>query len=95
MKITANEVKYVAKLARLKLTEQEKELFTQQLDSILDYMEKLNELDTEKVPPTFHVLPLKNVMREDEVKDDHLQKEMLSNAPERDDNFFSVPKIIN
>jgi len=95
MKITANEVKYVAKLARLKLTEQEKELFTQQLDSILDYMEKLNELDTEKVPPTFHVLPLKNVMREDEVKDDHLQKEMLSNAPERDDNFFSVPKIID
>ena len=95
MKITAKEVEYVAKLARLKLTEQEKELFTQQLDSILDYMGKLNELDTEKVPPTFHVLPLKNVMREDEVKDDHLQKELLSNAPERDDNFFSVPKIIN
>ena len=94
MKISNKEVEYVAKLARLKLTEQEKELFTQQLDSILDYMGKLNELDTEKVPPTSHVLPLKNVMREDEVKDSHLQKEMLSNAPERDDNFFSVPKII-
>ena len=95
MKITTKEVEYVAKLARLKLTEQEKELFTQQLDSILDYMGKLNELDTEKVPPTSHVLPLKNVMREDEVKDPHLQKEMLANAPERDDNFFSVPKIID
>ncbi len=95
MKITTKEVEYVAKLARLKLTEQEKELFTQQLDSILDYMGKLSELDTEKVPPTFHVLPLKNVMREDEVKDSHLQKEMMSNAPERDDNFFSVPKIID
>ena len=94
MKITVKEVEYVAKLARLKLTEQEKELFTQQLDSILDYMGKLNELDTEKVPPTFHVLPLKNVMRKDEVKDDHLQKELLSNAPESDDNFYSVPKII-
>lgn len=94
MKITTKEVEYVAKLARLKLTEQEKDLFTQQLDSILDYMGKLNELDTEKVPPTSHVLPLKNVMREDEVKDSHLQEELLSNAPERDDNFFSVPKII-
>jgi len=95
MKISTKEVEYVAKLARLKLTEQEKELFTQQLDSILDYMGKLNEIDTEKVQPTSHVLPLKNVMREDEVKDSHLQKEMLSNAPERDDNFFSVPKIID
>jgi aspartyl-tRNA(Asn)/glutamyl-tRNA(Gln) amidotransferase subunit C len=95
MKITTKEVEYVAKLARLKLTEQEKDLFTQQLDSILDYMGKLNELDTEKVPPTSHVLPLKNVMREDEVKDSHLQEELLSNAPERDDNFFSVPKIID
>ena len=95
MKITGKEVEYVAKLARLKLTEQEKELFTEQLDSILDYMGKLNELDTENVPSTSHVLPLKNVMREDKVKDSHLQEEMLSNAPERDNNFFSVPKIID
>ena len=95
MKITTKEVEYVAKLARLKLTEQEKELFTEQLDSILDYMGKLNELDTEKIPPTSHVLPLKNVMREDEGKDSHLHEELLSNAPERDDNFFSVPKIID
>jgi len=95
MKITAKEVEYVAKLARLKLTEREKKLFTQQLDSILDYMGKLNELDTEKVPPTFHVLPLENVMREDAVTDDHLQKELLSNAPERDGDFYSVPKIID
>ena len=94
MKITAKEVEYVAKLARLKLTDQEKELFTNQLDSILEYMEKLTELDTENVPPTSHVLPLKNVMRQDESRDSHLQEEMLSNAPERDDNFFSVPRII-
>ena len=94
MKISTKEVEYVAKLARLKLTEQEKELFTQQLDSILDYMGKLNELDTEKVPPTFHVLPLKNVMREDKVKDSHLQKEMMSNAPERDEGSFIVPKVV-
>ena len=94
MKISTKEVEYVAKLARLQLNDQEKEVFTQQLDSILEYMEKLNELDTENVSPTFHVLPLNNVMREDEVKDSQLQKDMLANAPERDDNFFVVPKVI-
>ena len=57
-------------------------------------MDKLNELDTENVPPTSHVLPLSNVMRNDEVKDSQLQEEMLANAPERDDNFFVVPKVI-
>lgn len=94
MKITTKEVEYVAKLARLELTDQEKDLFTHQLNSILEYMEKLNELDTENIPPTSHVLPLKNVMREDEVKASQLEEEILAKAPAREGNFFSVPKII-
>lgn len=94
MKITGKDVEYVAKLARLKLTDEEKELFTRQLDQIIGYMDKLNELDTKDVPPTFHVLPLKNVMREDVAKDSHLQEEMLKNAPEREGDFYAVPKVI-
>ena len=94
MKITGKDVEYVAKLARLKLTDEEKELFTRQLDQIIGYMDKLNELDTKDVPPTFHVLPLKNVMLEDVAKDSHLQEEMLKNAPEREGDFYAVPKVI-
>ncbi|MCL6584638.1 MAG: Asp-tRNA(Asn)/Glu-tRNA(Gln) amidotransferase subunit GatC [bacterium] len=94
MKITVNEVEYVAKLARLKLSDQEKVLFTQQLDNILQYMDKLNELDTKDIPPTSHVLPLENVMREDEVRPSYSPEELLANAPDREDTFFAVPKVI-
>jgi aspartyl-tRNA(Asn)/glutamyl-tRNA(Gln) amidotransferase subunit C len=94
MQITREEVEYVANLARLKLNDQEKELFTRQLDSILKYMEKLNELDTSQVPPTSHVQPLRNVMREDKAEDSHLQEDMMANAPEREDNFYVVPRVI-
>lgn len=94
MKITVNEVEYVAKLARLKLSDQEKVLFTQQLDNILQYMDKLNELDTKDIPPTSHVLPLENVMREDEVRPSYPPEELLANAPDREDTFFAVPKVI-
>ena len=65
MKITIKEVEHVARLARLELTEEEKEQMRAQLDSILSYIEKLNELDTSAVDPTSHVLPMKNVFRED------------------------------
>ncbi|MEW6378976.1 MAG: Asp-tRNA(Asn)/Glu-tRNA(Gln) amidotransferase subunit GatC [bacterium] len=94
MKISVQEVEYVAKLARLKLSNQEKALFTQQLDSILLYMDKLNELDTGDVPPTSHVLPLHNVMREDEVQPSSAPEDILANAPEREDTFFAVPRVI-
>jgi len=94
MKITREEVEYVANLARLKLNDQEKELFTRQLDSILKYIEKLNELDTSQVPPTSHVQPLRNVMREDKTEDSPLKEDMMANAPERDDNFYVVPRVI-
>ncbi|MEW5801486.1 MAG: Asp-tRNA(Asn)/Glu-tRNA(Gln) amidotransferase subunit GatC [bacterium] len=94
MKITIDEVEYVAKLARLKLSDEEKGLFTQQLDSILLYMDKLNELDTTNVPPTSHVLPLENVMREDEMQPSYPTEKVLAAAPERDNDFFAVPRVI-
>lgn len=92
--ITKADVEHVALLARLELTEEEKELYTKQLSDILKYAQKLNELDTEGVPPTAHVLPLKNVFREDK-PGKHLEVEKaLANAPDREDNFFRVPKIV-
>ena len=81
-------------LARLSLTEEEKERFGVQLSSILDYMEKLNELDTENIEPTSHVISLSNVMREDVPRDSIPRKDALSNAPDRTDAFYRVPKII-
>jgi aspartyl-tRNA(Asn)/glutamyl-tRNA(Gln) amidotransferase subunit C len=94
MKVERGEVEHVAHLARLKLTEEEKELFTGQLNAILDYMEKLNELDTSGVEATFHVVSHHNIMREDEVKDSFPQEVSLANAPDRARGCFRVPKII-
>ncbi len=94
MKITIAEVEHVARLARLELTKEEKERMRAQLDSILSYVEKLNELDTSAVEPTSHVLPMINVFREDEVGPSLSQEEALANAPDRHDVFFRVPKIL-
>ena len=94
MKITKDQVEYVARLAYLELTEEEKETFTHQLDSILSYMEKLNELDTRDIEPTSHVLPIKNVFRDDKVKPSLPSEEALSNAPDRKNGFFRVPRVI-
>lgn len=92
--ITKKEVEYVARLARLKLTEEEKEKYTKQLGDILTYINKLSELNTEKVEPTSHVLHLSNVFREDEVKPSLKQEEILANAPEVEYDHFKVKKII-
>jgi aspartyl-tRNA(Asn)/glutamyl-tRNA(Gln) amidotransferase subunit C len=94
MKITVNEVEHVANLARLTFSEEEKELATRQLDSILSYVDKLNELDTTGVEPTSHVLPINNVMRDDRVAPSLSPDDALSNAPERAGDFYRVPKII-
>lgn len=94
MKIDKKTVEYIAKLARLSLTEEEKEEFTGQLDKILAYIDKLNELDTKNVEPTTHAVPMKNVFREDEAKKSLSQDEALSNAPEKDRGHFRVPRII-
>ena len=94
MKITKEEVEHVTLLARLKFSESEKERFTTQLNSILEYMEKLGELDTTRVEPTFHAVARTNVFREDLVKPSIPQDFSLSNAPDGDRGFFRVPKII-
>jgi aspartyl-tRNA(Asn)/glutamyl-tRNA(Gln) amidotransferase subunit C len=94
LRITKDTVEHVANLARLYLSEEEKSEMTDKLNSILDYMEKLNELDTEDVPPTAHVIPIKNVFRDDRVRESLPVEEVLKNAPDKDKNFFRVPKII-
>ena len=94
MSVTLQEVEKIAQLAKLSFSEEEKQKFTEQFNQILAYMEKLNELDTENVEPTAHVLELKNVMRRDEVKEWLSQEEALRNAPRKKDGYFSVPKVI-
>lgn len=94
MKITPEEVEHVARLARLELTVEEKERMRAQLDSILSYIDTLNELDTSAVEPTSHVLPMTNVFRKDEVTPSLVQEAVLANAPDRHDLFFRVPRIL-
>jgi aspartyl-tRNA(Asn)/glutamyl-tRNA(Gln) amidotransferase subunit C len=88
------EIEYIALLARLRLTEEEKELFSRQLGSIIDYINKLNRLDTSDVEPTSHVLPIKNVFREDRQGVSSERDEILRNAPSKKGGFYKVPKII-
>jgi aspartyl-tRNA(Asn)/glutamyl-tRNA(Gln) amidotransferase subunit C len=92
--ITWEDVEHVAELARLELTAAEKEQFIAQLNSILTYVEKLNELDTTHVEPTSHVIPLSNVLRADEVRPSLDRGKVLHNAPEESHFFFKVPRII-
>ena len=94
MSITKEEVLHVAHLARLEFSEEELERFAKQLGEILSYVEKLGELDTSEVEPTYHALKLKNVFREDEVRESIPTEEALANAPERENGFFVVPKVI-
>jgi aspartyl-tRNA(Asn)/glutamyl-tRNA(Gln) amidotransferase subunit C len=93
MAISKEQVQHVAHLARLSLTEKEVEQFTTQLNDILLFAEKLNELDTDHVEPTTHVLPLANVLREDEVRPSIPRDKALANAPEKRDGMFRVPAV--
>ena len=88
------DIEYVAKLARLKLTDKEKEKFGKQLGDILKYVEKLGQLDTEKIQPTAHILPIKNVWREDKVKPSLGRDAVERNMPRRHDGFYQVPPVI-
>ena len=92
--ITIEQVKHVAHLARLALTDEEAEQLTKDLAAIIQYAEQLNELDTENVEPTTHVIDMKNVMRKDEPKEWITQEEALKNAPDHKDGLFRVPAIL-
>lgn len=94
MKISQQEVEHVAHLARLHLSREELRTMTTQLDMILSYVAKLDELDTSSVEPTTHALSVTNAFREDKVKPSLTLREALANAPEHDEVFFVVPRVI-
>ena len=91
--ITVKDVEHVAKLARLELTEAEKEKFTKQIGDVLKYVEQMNEIDTTNVKPMAHAFDIVNVMREDKVVSEETKEELMMNAPEEENGFFRVPKI--
>lgn len=88
------EVEYIALLARLRLTDEEKALFSKQLGSIISYIDKLNQLNTSNVDPTSHVLPMKNIFRDDKQDISLSRDKILENAPSKKEGFYKVPRII-
>ena len=94
MSVTIKDVAYIAELARLRFTEPEQEKMTRELNTILQYIEKLNEVDTEGVEPLSSIHDQFNVLRDDVVEPSLSTAEALKNAPDRQDRFFKVPKVI-
>ncbi len=94
MAVTLKDVDYVAMLARLEFSEQEKQKLVHDLNEILRYVDQLNTLDTQNVEPLSHVIELGNVFRADEPKPSLDPEEALKNAPSRNEKFFKVPKVI-
>ena len=94
MSISRQQVEYIAKLARIELDEGEVERFQEDLSAILDYVEKLEELDTEEVEPTTHAVLSEMAGRADEREESLSREEVLENAPDSDDGQFRVPKVV-
>lgn len=94
MQITKEIVQYVAELSRIKLSEQDAENMQNDLGAIVNYMEILNQLETDSVEPLSHIFNITNVMREDEIKESYDRTEILKNAPERTDETVVVPKTV-
>ena len=90
--ITVKDVEHVAKLARLELSDAEKELYTKQLGDVLKYVEQMNEVDTSDVKPMTQIVDFCNVMREDVPNLESSKEALMSNAPEEENGFFKVPK---
>ena len=95
MRLTKDEVEHVAWLARLELSEQEKDRLTGHLNQIMEHFENLQQLETEDVEPTSHSIPMLNVYREDVAGPSFTQEEALSNAPEQRDCCFVVPQVVD
>ena len=91
--ITVKDVEHVAKLARLELTEEEKDLYTKQLGDVLKYVDQMNEVDASNVKPMTQVIDFVNVMREDVPHQEISKEALMSNAPDEENGFFKVPKI--
>ncbi len=94
MPVTLKDVEHIAGLAKLEFSDAEKEKLMHQMNKILEYMDQLNSLDTSAIEPLSHVIELSNVFREDEVKPGVTTEDALKNAPDRNDRFFKVPKVI-
>lgn len=94
MAISKEEVEHVARLARIELSDREKEHFSEQLSRILDYISQLEKVNTDNVKPLAQPILLKNVFREDKVVESGKEKDLLSIAPEREENFYKVKKVI-
>jgi aspartyl-tRNA(Asn)/glutamyl-tRNA(Gln) amidotransferase subunit C len=94
MSISREDVEHVAYLARLGLTEDEKARLAEQLSNILDHMRMIDRLDTSAIPPTAQVIPLRNVMRPDEVRPSSDREDILKNAPRREGDYFLVPPVL-
>ncbi len=94
MELSKEDVIKIAILSKLEFNDDEIENFRSDLSEILNYMNELNELDTEGINPLFNVLDLDDITRKDEVRDSLKQEEVLKNAPDKDENFIIVPKII-
>jgi aspartyl-tRNA(Asn)/glutamyl-tRNA(Gln) amidotransferase subunit C len=95
MAISREDVEHIAFLARLGLSEDEKQTFQDQLSGILEYMQTLAELDTSDIPPTAQVIPLRNVMRDDVVQPSLPREAVLANAPDREGDFLRVPPVLD
>lgn len=94
MPLTPEEVRHIARLARVGLSEDDVTRFQDQLSQILDYFQRLQEVDTENVPPTAHTLAMHNVMRDDEPKPSFDKEEILANAPQREEDLFRVRAVL-
>lgn len=94
MPIDKDTVKYTAHLARIELQDKELDKLSTQLKGILDYIDKLKQADIRNIMPTSHILPVNNVLREDSPKDSLPIDKVLANAPQKEGNFFVVPKVI-
>ena len=94
MRLSPEEVEHIALLSRLKLTDEERERMTTQLNDIMGFFEQLGELDTTDVPPTSHVIPMSNVLRADVVKPSLPVEDVLENAPDRAGDTFRVPRVV-
>ena len=94
MKIDKSQVEHVAQLARLHFDEEQLEMFVNQLNTILDYFDKLQDLDTTAIEPTSHVVAIHNALRDDEVKSFDANDLLLKNAPSKENKCYKVPKVI-
>ena len=94
MSVTAQDVHYIAELARLRFTPEEEENLAGELSTLLDYVDKLSELDTDAVEPMAHVLDLADGLREDVARSRITHDDALANAPDADADYFRVPKVI-